>query len=175
MKDNNITPQKTYLKSLGKKHKDLTTEERREYHRIFREHNLDRVNQKQIEWNKKNAERIKMVNAKYQATYADTRLFARWFYVAKVRVYGKGHTGSFDEVVGCSEDEFKKHIESQFTEGMSWDNWGAPRGKGTSMTVWHIDHIVDVKDGGDNHYTNLRPLWAYANYIRNYIDIENML
>lgn len=33
--------------------------------------------------------------------------------------------------------ELKKHLESQFTEGMSWENYG--------INGWHIDHIIPVK------------------------------
>jgi 5-methylcytosine-specific restriction endonuclease McrA len=67
-------------------------------------------------------------------------------------------------VWGCSYDEFKIHIESQFTDDMSWDNYG--------LKGWHIDHIKPLS--GFNldsqcelkkawHYTNLQPLWAEDN------------
>ena len=66
------------------------------------------------------------------------------------------------EIIGCSYDEFEKHIESQFTEGMNWDNRG--------IHGWHIDHIIPVCTATDeneliklNHHTNLRPLWAIDN------------
>lgn len=37
------------------------------------------------------------------------------------------------DLLSCSLEFFKKHIESQFEEGMSWDNYGS---------YWHLDHIV---------------------------------
>lgn len=37
------------------------------------------------------------------------------------------------ELIGCIFEEFKVHIESQFRDGMTWDNYGP---------VWHIDHII---------------------------------
>jgi len=57
-----------------------------------------------------------------------------------------------------------RHIERQFTKGMSWDN----------IDKWHIDHIVPVSsfkfetpDDPDFKacwaLTNLRPLWAKEN------------
>jgi hypothetical protein len=58
------------------------------------------------------------------------------------------------------------HLEKQFTEGMSWDNWG--KGK----DCWNIDHIkplasFDMLDEDDLkecwHYTNLQPLWEMEN------------
>lgn len=66
------------------------------------------------------------------------------------------------ELVGCSIAEAKKCIESQFAEGMSWQNWGE----------WHIDHKIpfaafdlSVPENQRKvcHYTNLQPLWAKDN------------
>jgi hypothetical protein len=68
------------------------------------------------------------------------------------------------ELVGCSPEELRAHLEAQFTEGMTWDNYGY-RG-------WHIDHIkpcasFDLTDPEQQrqcfHYTNLQPLWAEEN------------
>ena len=65
-------------------------------------------------------------------------------------------------ILGIDREGFISHIESQFTEGMSWDNHG--------LYGWHIDHIVPVSSAMNeeeiiklNHYTNLRPLWAKEN------------
>jgi len=66
------------------------------------------------------------------------------------------------ELLGCSIEECRKHLESQFAIGMSWDNHGD----------WHIDHIkpcasFDLTDPEQQkqcfHYTNLQPLWAEDN------------
>jgi hypothetical protein len=64
------------------------------------------------------------------------------------------------QILGCTIQEFKLHIESQFKDGMSWDNRGE----------WHIDHIMPLSMAKTedelvrlNHYKNLRPLWAHEN------------
>lgn len=64
------------------------------------------------------------------------------------------------EIVGCSWEELKSHIERQFLKGMSWEN----------RHLWHIDHIVPLstaKTEADvislNHVSNLRPLWGSDN------------
>ena len=66
------------------------------------------------------------------------------------------------ELIGCSYQELKQHLQSLFVEGMSWDNFGE----------WHIDHIrpcasFDLTDPEQQkecfHYTNLQPLWAADN------------
>jgi len=68
------------------------------------------------------------------------------------------------ELIGCSREYFLYYLESQFTEGMSWDNYGV---KG-----WHVDHKLplvnfDLLDKEEVkkafHYTNLQPLWWYDN------------
>lgn len=68
------------------------------------------------------------------------------------------------ELIGCSFPEFKKHIESQFVEGMNWDNY--KRGG------WQIDHIIpvsafDLTDIEQQkkcfNYKNCQPLWEKEN------------
>ena len=70
-------------------------------------------------------------------------------------------------VIGLkSWDEFLIHIESQWLEGMSWDNWGV----GKNNTTWHIDHKIPVSQAQTEdevyklfHYTNLQPMWGSDN------------
>lgn len=66
------------------------------------------------------------------------------------------------DLIGCTPEELKIHIEKQFKPGMSWDNWG--------RNTWHIDHAVPL--GAANtmediemlcHYSNLQPMWATEN------------
>ena len=73
-------------------------------------------------------------------------------------------SGSAVNDLGCTIPELKKHIESQFEEGMSWSNW--------SLKGWHIDHTIplDSFDLTDReqfinavHFTNLKPMWAPDN------------
>ncbi len=67
------------------------------------------------------------------------------------------------ELVGCSIQELKQHLESKFTFGMNWKNYGFG---------WHIDHIkpcasFDLSKAEEQqkcfHYYNLQPLWATEN------------
>lgn len=66
------------------------------------------------------------------------------------------------DIIGCSWQKLKTHIESKFTEGMSWENHG--------LKGWHIDHIIPLSCATEIkgltklcHYTNLRPQWAKDN------------
>jgi hypothetical protein len=70
------------------------------------------------------------------------------------------------DLLGYTPIELVKHIESQFTGGMTWDNH--------SMKVWHLDHIRPVAsfnfDSAEHPdfkkcwaLNNLQPLWAQDN------------
>lgn len=68
------------------------------------------------------------------------------------------------KLVGCTIEVLKKHLESKFKPGMTWENH--------TITGWHIDHIkpcslFDFKDPEQQkecfHYTNLQPLWYDEN------------
>ena len=78
-------------------------------------------------------------------------------YLKKLNITKKNKT--FD-IVGCSPEFLKEHLETQFTDGMSWDN----------RSEWHIDHIIPLSSAKTEdelyklcHYTNLQPLWAEEN------------
>ena len=65
------------------------------------------------------------------------------------------------EIIGCTPEFLKEHIEKHFTEGMSWDKLGKEI---------HIDHIIPLSSAKTEeeiyklcHYTNLQPLWAKDN------------
>jgi hypothetical protein len=65
------------------------------------------------------------------------------------------------EILGCSFDEFKIHLESQFDAKMNWENQG---------TYWHMDHIIPISSAETeedvyrlNHYTNFQPLYWLDN------------
>ena len=75
---------------------------------------------------------------------------------------GKIKKSRMRKLVGISAEEFRQHIEAQFLEGMTWDNYGQ----------WHIDHIVpcesfDLTDAEKQrecfHYTNVQALWGQEN------------
>lgn len=71
------------------------------------------------------------------------------------------------DLLGCSTEFFKSYLESKFSDGMSWENYGP---------YWHIDHIIpcikhDLTDLNEQkkcfHYSNLQPLRAFDNYSKN--------
>lgn len=87
------------------------------------------------------------------------RLRARIRKVLKCKNFEK-YESSID-LLGCSIEDFKKHIESQFTNKMSWEKRN-----------FEIDHILpcssfNLKDPNEQrkcfHYSNLQPLTKEEN------------
>jgi len=143
------------------------------------------------EWPEEQKEKRKKYRAKYrsrpsvrerinkQAREWDRKKRAtdKSFYIAKkmrsrLSAAIKNKKLSAKMLVGCSWDELVAHLESQFKDGMSWDN----------KSEWHVDHIIplssfDLTIESEQlkaaHYTNLQPLWAEDNlskgakYMRN--------
>ena len=66
------------------------------------------------------------------------------------------------ELLGCTVEQLQTFLEAEFTDGMTWENYGE----------WHIDHIrpcasFNLEDPEEQkkcfHWTNLQPLWAKDN------------
>lgn len=92
------------------------------------------------------------------------RMFYRWRIASLLK---SKKTQSTLKYLGCTIEELKKHLESQFEPGMSWENYGR---KG-----WHIDHIIPCSyfdlSIEENQYIcfnfrNLQPLWAKENLLK---------
>jgi hypothetical protein len=73
---------------------------------------------------------------------------------------------SMVELLGCTIDKFRIHLENQFTKNMTWNNHGE----------WHIDHrrpcaSFNLSNEHEQkmcfHFTNLQPLWAKDNLSKN--------
>jgi hypothetical protein len=86
-------------------------------------------------------------------------------YVNKHRLKGTGKKRKHDkssmiQILGCDYIFFKEWIESKFTEGMTWNNYGE----------WHYEHLIPTSyaETIDElyelcHHTNYRPMWGGEN------------
>lgn len=68
--------------------------------------------------------------------------------------------GGFFKIVGCTVEELRSFLESKFTTGMTWENYGD----------WHIDHFIPLSVAQTqeeavmlSHYSNLQPMWGVEN------------
>jgi hypothetical protein len=147
-------------------HKNPT--KRSNYLKEYKENNpeyVEKGKQRAKEWRKKNPKYIeKWMNNKFKT---DINYYLKHRINTSILNYLNNKNNKVIDYLGCSIDDFKIHLESLFTEGMTWDN----RGK----FGWHIDHIqpantFDLSKEEEIkkcwHYTNLRPLWWQDNLKR---------
>lgn len=67
-------------------------------------------------------------------------------------------------LLGYTADDLRSHLEAQFEDGMTWENYGLYGDK------WHVDHIRPVSSfklpeelADCFALKNLQPLWAIDN------------
>jgi hypothetical protein len=171
--ENNIDLVKKYHKQWRLVNKEKIIQK----NKIFRINNKEKISNYRKEYYLKNKEKIslnsKIYNKKNQNKkneyYRNKKLIDPLFKLScklrtsiggSFRKNGYTKKSKTYQILGCSFEDFKIHLEKQFTEGMSWENQGK----------WHLDHIYPVSKAKDedhliklNHYTNFQPLWAIDN------------
>ena len=155
-----------------KKHesKPETKERRKINYKKWSENKREYLNQYHKEWREKNINKWRETKRNYEKIRKSNdpiyKLIAN-FRTAIYQVLKENNitkNGHYFEILGYTPDDLIKHIESQFTEGMSWENYGD----------FHIDHIkpissFNIREIGDNEFMkcwsldNLQPMWADEN------------
>ena len=135
--------------------------------------NKEKINTNKKKYRSNNPEKTKKENKKFRLNNPDYnknrklidplfKLSCNTRNLIRMSIKGNGYSKKSKtyDILGCSYEDFKQHLENQFTEGMTWDNQG----------LWHLDHIYPVSRAIDeehliklNHYTNFQPLWAIDN------------
>jgi hypothetical protein len=119
-------------------------------------------------WRAQNIEKLNNSQKEYRRNRYHSDIEFRLRCILRTRLAnalnGTAFKQSFINNLGCSIEQLKKYLESQFQPGMSWDNYG--------YYGWHVDHIESLKHFNlkNNkelkkacHYTNLQPLWWQDN------------
>jgi hypothetical protein len=164
----NILTIKERVKQYNEKHK----EERKEYLRL----NKESISKKAEEYRLKNREKInnQVLQRTLKRLKTDTKFRLRMYLRGRMWKVLNGNPKAERtlELLGCSVDFLKKHLESQFKDGMCWENHG---NGWNNKREWQIDHIkpcasFDLSKPEEQlkcfHYSNLQPLWAKDNRIK---------
>lgn len=136
--------------------------------------NKDRYIERAKKRNKENPEAANLAHAKWMKKhdYAMQRYNSdinfRLIKIQRARIRnalkGLNKSQTTQELIGCTVEELKIHLESKFTKGMTWDTYG--------KYGWHVDHIVPIskfnlEDESELkracHYSNLQPMWWREN------------
>lgn len=84
-----------------------------------------------------------------------------------LRRKGQQKKNAINNYTGCTPMEMMRHVESQFTKGMTWETYG--------VFGWHLDHIIPCERfdlTNEDHcrvcfnWRNIRPLWGEHNWTR---------
>jgi hypothetical protein len=177
----------------NKKYWQETKEEQTEKNRQWRENNKDRQKENMKKWLEANVERKKEMDKKYRKEhYEEHREYMKKWkrenynkmkedpdqqkfteYRIKTNIGRRiremlGQTKNGNTTVsycGCSLEKLRIHLETQWSDGMSWSNYGVGSNE---HPAWHIDHRIPISsfDMGNPvhvlacfHYKNLQPLW----------------
>jgi hypothetical protein len=144
------------------KNKDKVNEYQKKHYQL----NKEKYIKKAKDWRDNNKERSsKSISERKKIRKKEDILF-RLQIKLKTDIYNslkrQKRSKKLELIIGLSLEDYKKYIESQFEEWMSWDNWG--------LHTWHIDHIIPLCSAKTEeevyelwHYTNLRPLSAIEN------------
>ncbi len=170
-----ISCAKKYFKNYFQIHKEEHKKRCKKYHdthkeqkKLLRLKNKQKIQKQQKEYYLKNKEKIAERDKEYRKNKYHTDINFKIRCLLRKRIYkalhGKTKSKRTLELLGCSIEFLKAHLEKQFKSGMNWDNH--------SRTGWHIDHIkpcdkFDLTKKSEQekcfHYTNLQPLWAEEN------------
>lgn len=154
-----------YIESMPKLSAEEKKNRKSERDKKYREKYKDKVieNKRKYQESGRAAEMAKKWQAKQMNNIefrTKKRLRGRIYVALKRGVKSQGTM----ELLGCTIEQFKKHFQSLFTEGMSWDKYM----KGEIV----IDHKIpcasfdlSVPDQQKKcfHYSNLQPLWELDN------------
>ena len=120
-------------------------------------------------WMEKNKEKRKIYNRKYQREKLRNNLIYRLSHNIRKSVWyslkGNKNGKHWEDLVGYTQEDLRRHLEKQFKDGMNWSNYGK----------WHLDHIIPmslfnitgVKSKGFKKcwaLENLQPLWEKDNF-----------
>jgi len=146
---------KERLKRNYKKWAEENKEHLSEYIKKYRENNTDKIRQikRDYERNRKARDPLYKLISNFRT--------AIYTVLKESNVDKYGH---YFDVLQYTPEELINHLEKQFKDDMTWDNYG----------IWHVDHKLpitsfDIQEMGDEEFMkcwcleNLQPMWGEEN------------
>jgi hypothetical protein len=140
-----------YVKTWNEKNK----EHRKQYLKEYREKNIDsiRKTKRDYERNRKSSDPLYKLISNFRTAICQV--------LKESNVNKNKH---YFDILQYTPEELIIHLESQFKDTMSWDNYG----------IWHVDHKLpitsfNIVEMGDNEFMkcwsldNLQPMWGDEN------------
>lgn len=141
----------------------------------YYQENKEKIKRRVQEYQKNNKDKINLRNSKKRRLDDEFKLRQNLRSRLNMAMRSNSKSGSAVKDLGCSIPDLKSHLESKFSYGMSWDNYGS------SKESWVIDHILplssfDLSNRNELlvacNFINLQPLWYIDNAVKgNKVDV----
>jgi hypothetical protein len=146
---------KEFMSNKSKTWYENNKEHRKEYLKKYREKNVDKIRE-----TKRNYEKNRKSNDPLYKLISNFRT-AIYQVLKENNIKKNGH---YFEILKYTPEQLINHLEKQFSDEMTWDNYGD----------WHVDHkhpisLYNIKEIGDNEFMkcwsldNLQPMWGVDN------------
>jgi hypothetical protein len=150
--------------------KPETKKRKSKNHKVWSEKNRDHLNNYHKEWREKNINKHRENKRNYEKNRKSNdplyKLISN-FRTAIYQVLKENNikkNGHYFEILKYTPEQLIEHLEKQFSDEMTWDNYGD----------WHVDHkhpisLYNIKEIGDNEFMkcwsldNLQPMWGVDN------------
>jgi len=141
-----------------------------EYHKEWQKNNRNKLNSYHKEWREKNIDKHRETKREYQKYKRHTDPLYKLISNFRTAIYivlkenNLQKYGHYFDILGYTPEDLIVHLEKQFNEGMTWENYGE----------WHIDHIKPISSfifecSEDEEFKkcwsldNLQPMWGTEN------------
>ena len=150
--------------------KPETKKRKSKNHKVWSEKNRDHLNNYHKEWREKNINKHRENKRNYEKNRKSNdplyKLIGN-FRTAIYQVLKENNikkNGHYFEILKYTPEQLIEHLEKQFSDEMTWDNYG----------LWHVDHkhpisLYNIKEIGDDEFLkcwsldNLQPMWGCEN------------
>ena len=157
-------------KVADKKWRDNNKEKLSKKHKLWYENNKNKWNDYIKEYREKNIDKIRKTKRDYERNRKASDPLYKLISNFRTAIYqvlkesNVEKNGHYFDILGYTPEELINHLEKQFTEGMTWDNYGE----------FHVDHKLpissfNIKEIGDEEFMkcwsldNLQPMWGEEN------------
>jgi hypothetical protein len=176
LKENGVDMKPSGRRDIGgkkiadKKYREKNKEKLSKKHKLWYENNKDKWNVYIKEYRENNIDKIRQIKRDYERNRKASDPLYKLISNFRTAIYqvlkesNVEKNGHYFDILQYSPEELIVHLENQFKDDMTWDNYG----------VWHVDHKLpitsfDIQEIGDEEFMkcwcldNLQPMWGEEN------------
>ena len=176
LKENGVDMKPSGRRDIGgkkiadKKYREKNKEKLSKKHKLWYENNKDKWDVYIKEYRENNIDKIRQIKRDYERNRKASDPLYKLISNFRTAIYqvlkesNVEKNKSYFDILGYTPEELIIHLEKQFKDDMTWDNYG----------VWHVDHKLpitsfDIQEMGDEEFMkcwcldNLQPMWGEEN------------